>query len=96
MKSEGEILKENQLIRDEMERQRYNFMRNNNNNNNNNNYDANVISTNRSGSVKDLNSSSSSMRDLDQPLSVYLANRELNAAGAAGTMNNKAATRNFS
>ena len=54
MKSEAEILKENQLICNELERQRYNFMRNNNKNNN---YDASVVAINRSGSVKDLDRS---------------------------------------
>lgn len=51
MKSEAEVLKENQLICNELERQRYNFMRNNNN------YDASVVAINRSGSVKDLDRS---------------------------------------
>jgi hypothetical protein len=72
MKSEAEILKENQLIRSEAERQ------------NNHHYNSSSVSCNTSSS-----SSSPSVKNVDQPFSVYLANRALNADYAAGLNLNK-------
>ena len=59
MRSEAEILKEDQVIRNEIERKKYYDAARNNNNN----FDANAISLNRSGST----------RDMDLPVSFRLA-----------------------